>query len=736
MLDRSVGIFNSVTAMYKTPPQAGSFTHDIQVVLVGHHTFTTSDPWTLAKDGNGETDSGLLLDELNAWAADNSARVTANDNHVLLSGTDFAGSTIGLAGLYGMCDGARSGNINMCTDTAMCASTVAHEMGHNFGMEHDDQGTNGCHSSDYVMAAESSSTSNQTVFSSCSADYINTYFANDYGSTVSSCLDNKPVQVFGDPYCGNGFVEDGEDCDCGLADCSSLTSCCDGSTCKFMQASYQCSEGPCCTSCMFITAASNTVCREAVSDCDIADKCPGDSGDCSPDAHMYAGKACTRGGFSGGCFGGQCASPDFTCQQAGNTLGSSLSMTEMCRPYNDVCGYLVCHNDTTAECDLGFRVDNVLTRVPEGSPCSHASDISGQRTGLCYKGACVVPESTSALAYCGNGFIDWGEQCDCGIEADSCCECATCRLKAGNQCSSKDGCCNNCQLATAGTICRGSTVGCDVEEVCDGTVPICPADQGAMVGTSCLYGDASLGSDAHRASNCYKKTCVKTTHEQCKAASDNSREYLYANYGDKNVLPDMTITCQSLLCCYEEGGFTYCGSVGGGWYSWGDQKVYLGPVVPTGLVLSSDTSSYCARGDPVAFESSPCAADYYYQDAAAKCVACAAACQGGCTGPRASDCTSCKYGKDSRGVCATEGQWADRVVSGAVLWGGSSSTSAPSPGGVTRPPTNSGTQPPTPTGATRAPTPGNQNPPTNPPTNPGTRSPTPTGATRAPTPQG
>ena len=53
-------------------------------------------------------------------------------------------------------------------------------------------------------------------FSACSSVYINEYFTSFYGQStsygyVADCLENEPTSFFGDPVCGNAFVEDGED---------------------------------------------------------------------------------------------------------------------------------------------------------------------------------------------------------------------------------------------------------------------------------------------------------------------------------------------------------------------------------------------------------------------------------------------------------------------------------------------------------------------------------------------
>ena len=65
-------------------------------------------------------------------------------NFILLcicSGIDFDGSTIGYAPVGAMCRGSRAAGLTQDTgaSTESVASTVAHEMGHIFNMNHDDE---------------------------------------------------------------------------------------------------------------------------------------------------------------------------------------------------------------------------------------------------------------------------------------------------------------------------------------------------------------------------------------------------------------------------------------------------------------------------------------------------------------------------------------------------------------------------------------------------------------------
>ena len=105
---------------------------------------------------------------------------------------------------------------------------LSRDKGHNFGMQHDSTG-NACDGSSYIMAARGSSAARPDSFSTCSVQYMQN-FVSFVGSQLT-CLDNKPLSA---QYavCRNGFVELGENCDCGQEDCTLAgDKCCDGSTC-------------------------------------------------------------------------------------------------------------------------------------------------------------------------------------------------------------------------------------------------------------------------------------------------------------------------------------------------------------------------------------------------------------------------------------------------------------------------------------------------------------------------
>ncbi|XP_053869260.1 A disintegrin and metalloproteinase with thrombospondin motifs 10 isoform X2 [Malaclemys terrapin pileata] len=98
--------------------------------------------------------------------------------------------TLGLAPVGGMCERERSCSINEDIGLAT-AFTIAHEIGHTFGMNHDGVG-NGCGSRGQetakLMAAHITMKTNPFVWSTCSRDYITSFL----DSGMGLCLNNAP----------------------------------------------------------------------------------------------------------------------------------------------------------------------------------------------------------------------------------------------------------------------------------------------------------------------------------------------------------------------------------------------------------------------------------------------------------------------------------------------------------------------------------------------------------------
>ncbi|XP_078740804.1 snake venom metalloproteinase neuwiedase-like, partial [Lampetra fluviatilis] len=104
----------------------------VRVLLVGVEVWSQNDRSRIS------VDPSVTLAEFSEWRVRDLATRVAHSNAQLVTGVDFSGDTVGLAYVGTMC-GSKSAGVNQDhSDSAVpIASTMAHEMGHNFGMSHD-----------------------------------------------------------------------------------------------------------------------------------------------------------------------------------------------------------------------------------------------------------------------------------------------------------------------------------------------------------------------------------------------------------------------------------------------------------------------------------------------------------------------------------------------------------------------------------------------------------------------
>ncbi|XP_026768415.1 disintegrin and metalloproteinase domain-containing protein 23 isoform X2 [Pangasianodon hypophthalmus] len=309
----------------------------------------------------------------------------------------------------GMCSLSRGVGVNEYGSAWTVAVSLSQSLAQNLGIQWDPASSKnkecGCVDSWVGCIMEDTGVQHPRRFSKCSISDYKEFLLKGGGS----CLFNRPNKLVEPTECGNGYVEVGEECDCGVrAEC--YKECC--KKCSLSNGAH-CSDGPCCNStCLFYPRGFS--CRYAVNDCDISETCSGDSGQCPPNLHKQDGSLCHLD--QGRCYSGECKTRENQCKyvwgpKSGgsekfcyeklNTEGSEKGNCGedgdkwiQCGKHDVFCGYLLCtnvgpvprigrikgeitptsfnHQGRLIECSGGHVLlddDTDLGYVEDGTPC-------------------------------------------------------------------------------------------------------------------------------------------------------------------------------------------------------------------------------------------------------------------------------------------------------------------------------------------------------------------------------
>ncbi|XP_065179894.1 fibrillin-3-like [Sycon ciliatum] len=293
-------------------------TINFRVVMVNLILFNQRDAFFVTFNPNA-----LLRDFTNYIDSISQNISVSYDAAQFLTGIDLSGSTIGIAAIGEICmpEGASVVQQRTTDEVADTAIVMAHELGHNLNMLHENgRSCDNCPGNEPCIMSSHVSPNQLLLFSQCALDDFDILT-----SAQHSCL---ALQA----ECGNGFVDDGEDCDCGdpaVDECNNP--CCDQMTCK-LTSTAQCAHGACCNlaSCMPMT--KDTVCRAASinNTCDIEDTCDGVTGQCA-DSRRRNGLSCPNSPLDL-CWEGKCVTRQSQCETLfGQGAGSG---SELCYARN------------------------------------------------------------------------------------------------------------------------------------------------------------------------------------------------------------------------------------------------------------------------------------------------------------------------------------------------------------------------------------------------------------------
>lgn len=473
------------------------------------------DPYAqdLQTAGN-EVSVNSLLNEFLQWGFDE--ELPEHDERMLLSGLNFEGNVVGLAGLGVACRADANGFIVQSGDASGGFSVLSavHEMGHTLGMNHDDGSSQDCPQQGFIMAAVGCGNcvgAEEAAFSPCSLDQFQDFLEGP-GYSGLRCADDVPGGARAS--CGDAVVQEGETCDCGSNDCSDIDPCCNGAICQ-LAGDAECSDfnDTCCQSCTIIGADEPVVCRAARSSCDVEELCTGTSKDCPSDSFEPAGADCEDDrGNDGACYFGDCRSRGSQCEQiAEQQQGNDPRFATIGAPpegCNLSCNAVLCGNGTNACITIEGPA------VVDGVPCAAGQCVDGQCVATVDQCPDDADKTEPGDCGCGNaetdgdddGAADCADGCPDDPDKQSPGECG-CGTADGDGDGDGSADCND-QCPADATKRAPGDCGCgtpDVDSDSDGSadcVDECPTDASTSSAGACGCGIPEIDTDLDGTPDC------------------------------------------------------------------------------------------------------------------------------------------------------------------------------------------------------------------------------------------
>ncbi|CAG05062.1 unnamed protein product, partial [Tetraodon nigroviridis] len=413
---------------------------DIRVALVGLEVWSDSDKCPVTQD------PFATLHEFLDWRKVKLLPQRPHDNAQLISGVYFQGTTIGMAPIMSMCTVEQSGGIVMdhSENPLGAAVTLAHELGHNFGMNHDTP-ERGCGCRMTVdrggcIMTPSTGYPFPTVFSTCSKKDL----AASLEKGVGMCLYNMPeVKVlYGGQKCGNGYVEEGEECDCGEPE-ECMNPCCNATTCT-LTGDAVCAHGQCCD------------------DCKSSARAPAH---CPANVYLHDGHACHS--VEGYCYNGICQTHEQQCitlwgagakpapgicfervNSAGDPYGNCGKDTKgsfaKCDARDAKCGKIQCQGGANRPV-IGTNAVSIETNIP----LQEGGRILCRGTHVYLGDDMPDPGLVLAGTKCGDGLVCLNRQCQ-NVSAFGVHECSG-KCNGRGVCNNKKNC--HCEAHWAPPFC-------------------------------------------------------------------------------------------------------------------------------------------------------------------------------------------------------------------------------------------------------------------------------------------